>query len=253
LLLSFTRLSATWLRWALALRWIHAPTGSPSLGLCQTPALPRNPHLTGSLPLGQHLTPALCPSGPPVPRLHVGQPDPHPNGIPAHWATGPSSRQDPCSADIPTPWDPYASGPAGPQIHVGQLEPCPLGSPTLSPCQIPVMQGSLPLRPSWAPALQACQITTLPGFLSGHHSRAPNLPKIHTQIGLDAKGETSEQLRWQIYWSRTGDFFSPSLRVWPFGLLFDHQSSLPFSFSSLLSSLLFFFLFLFFILLSWFC
>jgi hypothetical protein len=39
--------------------------------------------------------------------------------------------------------------------------------------------------------------------------KAPNLPKRHTQTGLDAKGVTSEQLKLKFYYSRTGDFFFP--------------------------------------------
>jgi hypothetical protein len=40
--------------------------------------------------------------------------------------------------------------------------------------------------------------------------RAPNLPKRHTQTGLDAKGVTSQQLRLQFYCYRTGDLFFSS-------------------------------------------
>jgi hypothetical protein len=39
------------------------------------------------------------------------------------------------------------------------------------------------------------------------HRRAPKLPKRHTQTCLDAKGVTSEQLRLQFYFFRTGYFF----------------------------------------------
>jgi hypothetical protein len=42
-----------------------------------------------------------------------------------------------------------------------------------------------------------------------HHRKAPNLPKIHTQTGLDAKELTSEQLILQLYYSRTGRVFFP--------------------------------------------
>jgi hypothetical protein len=41
------------------------------------------------------------------------------------------------------------------------------------------------------------------------HRRGPNLPKRHTQTGLDAKGVTSQQLRLQFYCSRIGEFFFP--------------------------------------------
>jgi hypothetical protein len=83
-----------------------------------------------------------------------------------------------------------------------------------------------------------------------HHRRAPNLPKRHTQTGLDAKGVTSEQLRLQSYCSRTRIFcyycfpffkdFPARFAVWSptISLIFLFLSSLfllsfcPFSFLS---------------------
>jgi hypothetical protein len=61
--------------------------------------------------------------------------------------------------------------------------------------------------------------------------KAPNLPKRHTQTGLDAKELASEQLRLQFYCSRTGDFFFLFFKDLLPGLLFDHLKSLPFFFS----------------------
>jgi hypothetical protein len=70
-----------------------------------------------------------------------------------------------------------------------------------------------------------------PHPLSTCHRKAPNLPKRHTQTGLDAKELTAEQLRLQFYCSKIGDFFFPSLRDLLPGLLFDHPPSLSFFFS----------------------
>jgi hypothetical protein len=91
-----------------------------------------------------------------------------------------------------------------------------------------------------------------------YHRRAPNLPKRHTQTGLDAKGVVSQQLRLQLHCSRTSEFSFPSLRYLLPDLLFDHPATLPLfkKFFSLFLSFLFLLscnLFLFFILLSWFC
>jgi hypothetical protein len=47
------------------------------------------------------------------------------------------------------------------------------------------------------------------------HRRTPNMPKRHTQTGLDVKGVTS-QLRLQFYCFRTGEFF---LKIINFSLL----------------------------------
>jgi hypothetical protein len=46
-----------------------------------------------------------------------------------------------------------------------------------------------------------------PHPLATCHRKAPNLPKRHTQTGLDAKNLVSEQLRLQFYCSRSSDFF----------------------------------------------
>jgi hypothetical protein len=141
---------------------------------------------------------------------------------------------------------------------VGLPSPCPKGlcslcstppdSPPLRPhwapvpCQIHAPPGSPTLRQHCVPDLQVCQITAPPGSHSHHNRRAPNLPNRHRQPGLDVIGVTSEQLRLQFYCFRTGDiFFSPSLRIWLSGLLFDHQPSLPFFFT-FFSPLSFFYL-----------
>jgi hypothetical protein len=108
-------------------------------------------------------------------------------------------------------------------------------------------------RPATSPQLKASTHRPVgPHSLSTCHRKAANLPKRHTQTGLDGKELASEQLRLQFYCSRTGDFFfPPSLRDLLPALLFDHPPNLPFFFSFPLYS---FYLSipLFFILLSWF-
>jgi hypothetical protein len=162
------------LYWAPASCQIHAQGGSPPLGLV-------------------------------VPQLHARS---TPARIPTPWA--PTLR--PCWApalpgttrSMPC-WDLNYLGPAGslplcipsPQ---GQA-PAPWDSRIPQPTRIPAPW----VEPG--PSSAGFQIITPPGSSLGHHRRAPNLPKRHTQTGLDAKGVTSEQLRLQFYCSRTGDFF----------------------------------------------
>jgi hypothetical protein len=177
--------------------WDHCPSGHVRPQLCAGCMLCRDPQ----------------PSGPAVPQLCVGLLDPHPAGIPR-----PLGHTRPQLHAGSTPlWDPCLSGPA--PVKLRQLHP-----PT---------QAGIPAH-CRAPALQACQITTPTGSHSGHHWRAANLPKRHTQTGMDAKGITSEQLRLQFYCSRTVNFFSPSLKFWLSDLLFELPLSLPL-FSFLLS------------------
>jgi hypothetical protein len=64
-------------------------------------------------------------------------------------------------------------------------------------------------RPASSPQLKASTHRPVgPHPPATHHKRAPNMPKRHTQTGLDAKGVISEKLRLQFYSSKTGNFFS---------------------------------------------
>jgi hypothetical protein len=128
--------------------------------------------------------------------------------------------------------------PVKPEIHRHE------GSPIHQPVPIrhakPMLQ-----RPATSPQLKvSTQRPVGPHPPSTCYRKAPNLPKRHTQIGLDTNELASEQLKLQFYYSRTGDFFFfnfnfnffPSLRNLLPGLLFDHPPSLPF-FSLFLSTL----------------
>jgi hypothetical protein len=109
-------------------------------------------------------------------------------------------------------------------------------------------------RPATSPQLKASTCRPMgPHPPDTCHRKAPNLPKRHTQTGLDAKELASEQLRLQFYCSTTGDFFFPFFKgfaVW-FTVWSSTISPIFFLFFSLLLSS--FHLSLFFILLSWFC
>jgi hypothetical protein len=123
---------------------------------------------------------------------------------------------------------------------------------TLPACALQACRYTLQ-RPATSPQLKASTTRPMrPHPPATPHRKAPNLPKRHTQTGLDAKELTSEQLRLQFCCSTTGDFFFsfffPSLRDLLPCLLCDHPPSLPiffvsfsvfflfFSFSSLLYS-----------------
>jgi hypothetical protein len=156
---------------------------------------------------------------------------------------------------------PPSPHPIGPQSHYST----PPGSPPLGPCWAPALHGTAASPPHWAPAPQALPGPSSAGLPDSRstrpphgrlHRRAPNLPKRYKQTGLDAKGVTSEQLKLQFYFFRTGFFFfffCLSLRVWLSGLLFDHPPSLPFVHFFLSFFLSLSFLFFLFFLLSWFC
>jgi hypothetical protein len=218
--------------------YCSAPPSSLPLGLHQAPS-PHQIHAPqGYPPLGPHRAPAPC-------RIHALPPPLRPCWDPALcgmtgstfcWDPHPSSHEpnsslDPHTTRIPTLWVPHPSGHARPQLHMEWPEACPTWITThealLETCSTriptpwnqarawretatsPSPPGNPPLGPNQASLLQACQITTPPSSYSSGHWRAPNLPKRHTQTGLDAKGVTSEQLRLQFYCSITGDFFPP--------------------------------------------
>jgi hypothetical protein len=77
-------------------------------------------------------------------------------------------------------------------------------------CQLVPFKHAKPMlqRPATSPHLKASTRRPVgPHPRSTCHRKAPNLPKRHTQRGLDAKELASEPLRLQIYCLRTGEFF----------------------------------------------
>jgi hypothetical protein len=168
---------------------IHTLPGSPPLKPCWTP-IPRKTAAStappGSPPRGPH------PSGPARPQLHWDNQ--------SHALLGSPPLQ-----------------PARHQLHMRQLHPHPTG--------IPIPQTLLDICPIKNPHPLGGTGPSSIGLPDNHCTRLPhrppqegsNLLKRHRQIGLDAKGETSEQLRLQFYCSRTGDFFFPffkGLVIW---------------------------------------
>jgi hypothetical protein len=123
-------------------------------------------------------------------------------------------------AQSPPDRAPKACQSGGPQAFTITTRPQPSGLHNLA--------GTMPLKPT---SRQSTRMISTPPATPGPHSkgplvslkerpmpvgpwdptqlhrRAPNLPKTHTQTGLDAKGVTSEQLRLHFYCSITGDFF----------------------------------------------
>jgi hypothetical protein len=200
---------------------ISAP--SPAPNTCQD-GDPHKHDLHSTLPHPQACTglhnlhsTSLCPTA-------CQASDPHTQDLCQPHPQACTGLHDLCSAGplpwgLPSQWSTISTG-LCPHAYTGlhdlhQHEPLKLTKPAMhrhaqSPLhQACAFRNARPMlqRPTSLPQWKASICRPMgPHPPASCHRRAPNLPKRHTQTGLDAKAVTSQQLRLQFYCSRTGVF-----------------------------------------------